>query len=96
MPVYFVAQITIRDPEEYQKYIDRAGEVFKEYKGTYLAADDRPLPLEGSWDRTRMVIIQFEDRAGFEAWYRSAEYQEILKFRLRAADCDSVLVSGIG
>ena len=96
MSFYFIAQIKINDPEEYQKYIDGAAEIFKKYKGKYLAVDNNPVILEGNWDYTRSVIIRFECKEDFEAWYDSEEYQEILKYRLKAADCDTILVEGLG
>ena len=95
MPYYFIAQIKITDPVEYQKYLDSAGEVFSKYKGMYLAVDNNPLVLEGSWDYTRTVIIQFESKTDFENWYNSKEYQNILKHRLAGAICDTVLVEGL-
>ena len=94
MDHYFIAQIKIRDEEEYRKYIEGADEVFSKYNGKYLAVDNHPEIIEGKWDYTRMVIITFNNRSDFESWYYSGEYQEILKYRLGAAICDSVLVEG--
>jgi uncharacterized protein (DUF1330 family) len=95
MSYYFLAQIRIDNETEYQQYIDRAGEVFQRFNGTYLAVDGEPLLLEGNWDYTRMVLIRFDSKEDFNAWYRSAEYQKILKYRLKAARCDTILVKGL-
>jgi uncharacterized protein (DUF1330 family) len=94
MSYYFAANIRIHDEEEYKKYLERAGEIFNKYKGSYLAIDDHPLTLEGNWEYTRVVLIRFDSRPDFDAWYQSAEYQEILKYRLSAAECDSILIKG--
>jgi uncharacterized protein (DUF1330 family) len=91
---YFIAQIRIKDEKEYQKYIDGSGEIFKKYHGAYLAVDDNPIILEGNWDYTRTVLIQFESENDFNAWYHSEDYQRILKHRLKAAACDTILVKG--
>ena len=95
MSVYFMASIRIKDEQEYQLYLDRADEIFARYKGTYLAVDKHPEELEGSWNYSRAVLIRFESSADFEAWYHSAEYQEILQYRLSAAQCDGILIEGI-
>ena len=95
MSYYFIAQIKINDEKEYQKYIDKAGEVFKKYKGKYLAVDNKPELLEGKWDYTRTVLIEFNNREDFNTWYHSPEYQNILKHRLKAATCDTILVKGL-
>jgi len=94
MSHYFIAKIKINDETGYQKYLDRAGEVFKKYKGEYLSVENRPFVLEGSWDCTRTILIRFESKQDFEDWYFSEDYQEILKYRLEAAQCDSVLIGG--
>ena len=95
MSYYFIAQIRIKDNEEYQKYIDKAGEVFKKYNGEYLSVDNNPKILEGYWDYSRTVLIRFKNIDDFNEWYNSADYQEILKYRLKAAVCDTVLAKGL-
>jgi len=96
MSHYFIAQIKILDEKEYQKYIDKADEVFNKHKGKYLVVDNTPVILEGSWDYTRTILIRFNSKSDFDEWYNSTDYQEILKYRLSAAVCDSILVEGLG
>lgn len=95
MSYFFIANIRINDNREYLKYLERAGEVFRRFNGKYLAVDGEPDCLEGRWDYTRTVLIRFDSRTDFYAWYNSKEYQEILKFRLSASDCNSILVKGL-
>lgn len=94
MAYYFLVNIRIEDELEYQKYLDQAGAIFSKYKGQYLAIDNKTRVVEGSWNYTRAVMIQFESEEDFESWYQSAEYQQILKYRLNAASCDSILIKG--
>ncbi len=94
MGIYFMASIRIKDVQEYQSYLDGSDEVFRKYKGSYLAVDSRPDVLEGTWDYSRAVLIRFETRDDFEAWYTSPEYQEILGHRLSASECDTILIEG--
>ena len=94
MSYYFVANIKIKDFKEYKKYIDEVDEIFSKYNGKYLALDDNPIELEGSWKYSRAVIIEFENKEDFENWYNSKDYQRILHYRLNAADCDTILIRG--
>ncbi len=94
MNYYFIALIRINDPIEYKKYLDKTGEVFKKYNGKYIVLDDDPIILEGTWDYTRTVIIEFGSKNDFDNWYNSPEYQEILKYRLNASTSNAVLVKG--
>ena len=95
MKCYFVAQIKIHNEKEYQKYLDRINEVFSKYKGKYLAVDSSPTRIEGKWDYSKSVIIEFPSKSDFESWYFSKDYQTILKHRLNASTCDTILLEGL-
>jgi uncharacterized protein (DUF1330 family) len=95
MTHYFVAQIKINDPTEYDKYIENFDDIFSKYKGEYLAIDESPTLLEGIWDYTKSVLIKFNSRQDFEDWYYSKDYQKILKHRLSSAKCDTILLEGL-
>jgi len=94
MSYYFMASITIRDHVEYQKYLDRADEIFARYNGTYLAVDDNPELLEGKWDSERAVLIRFDTKQDFKGWYYSEAYKEILQHRLAASRSSTILIKG--
>jgi uncharacterized protein (DUF1330 family) len=95
MKHYFVAQIRINDPDEYEKYLENFDKIFSRYNGKYLAIDESPTILEGQWNYTKSVLVTFNSHEEFDAWYYSKEYQEILQHRLRAADCDTILLEGL-
>ena len=95
MTHYFVAQIRINDPVEYEIYLDKFDDIFSKYKGEYLAIDETPTLLEGNWDYTKSVLIRFKNKKDFEDWYYSADYQSILKYRLKASKCDTILIEGV-
>jgi len=95
MTHYFVAQIRIHDHEEYEKYLEKFDDIFSRYNGEYLAIDESPTLLEGTWKYTKSVLVKFNSKKEFENWYYSEDYQKILKHRLRAAECDTILLEGI-
>ena len=94
MKHYFVANIRIHNKTEYQKYLDKVDAVFGKFSGKYLAVDCSPEVLEGKWSYSKTVIIEFRSKKDFENWYNSDEYQAILKHRLKASDCDTILIKG--
>jgi len=94
MKHYFVAQIRIHDNEEYEKYLESFDDIFSRFKGEYLSIDESPTILEGKWDYTKSVLVKFNSKKDFEDWYYSEDYQKILKHRLKAANCDTILIEG--
>jgi uncharacterized protein (DUF1330 family) len=95
MPHYFIANIKITNPDIFKKYLDKLDEIFFRYKGEFLAIDESPTLLEGDWAYTKTVLIKFNNKKDFEDWYFSDDYQEILKVRLSASKCDTILVEGV-
>jgi uncharacterized protein (DUF1330 family) len=95
MTHYFVAQIKINDPVEYEKYLDKFDDIFSRYKGDYLAIDESPTLIEGHWDYTKSVLVKFPGKQDFEDWYYSEDYQKILKHRLNSSWCDTILLQGL-
>ena len=95
MSVYAIAQLWIHDPVTYGRYVGRFMEVFKNYKGRVLAADESPLTIEGAWDGDKVVLLSFPDVASFREWAESPDYLEIAKDRKAAAKSVIVLVKGI-
>ncbi len=93
MSCYFLAQITIRDREGYQKYLDGFDEIFGRYKGIVVAVDEHPTVLEGSWPFSRTVLIRFPDEAEARRWYDSPEYRELVKHRHGSSEANIVLIA---
>lgn len=89
-----MASIRMKSEQEYERYLEHSEKIFSRYRGTYLAVDDTPEVLEGEWNYSRAVLIGFDTQEDFNAWYRSEDYQEILRHRLFAAECDSILIQG--
>jgi uncharacterized protein (DUF1330 family) len=94
MSCYFIAQITIHNPEIYQKYLDGFDEMFENFQGEVIMVDDDPLVLEGSWRHSRIVMIRFPDEADARGWYESPEYQKLVKFRWQASEAKVILATG--
>lgn len=95
MKCYFMAQIEIHNEVEYGQYLEGADTVFSKFKGRYLAVDNNPEVLEGEWEFSRAVLIEFPDEAELHRWYNSVEYKKLLKYRLNAARCNTIVIKGL-
>ena len=95
MSVYAIAQLWIHDPVTYKRYVDRFMEIFQNYKGRVLVADESPVILEGTWDGDKVIVVSFPTEALFRDWAESSEYLEIAKDRKAGATSVIMLVKGI-
>jgi uncharacterized protein (DUF1330 family) len=93
--VYAIAQLRFTDRAAYDRYQIRFMDVFNQYRGTLLAADEQPQVIEGRWDREKLVLMSFPDEAEFRSWSESVQYQSISKDREAGADSVVLLVRGL-
>jgi uncharacterized protein (DUF1330 family) len=92
MPVYIIAQISIHDRAEYDRYRAGFSAVFARYKGELLVVSEDPVILEGQWPYIRTVLIRFPSADEARRWYESPDYQAIAQHRFRASTGNIVMV----
>ena len=95
MTAYLVAQLNIHDRERYAEYGDGFMEILTKYNGKLAAVDENTETLEGDWDFTRTVLLEFPSEAAAKSWYHSEEYQQLAQHRFAASDANVVLMKGL-
>lgn len=93
MVAYWIARVTVHDPEGYGEYAKRAGPAIEAQGGRFLARGGDYTQLEGR-EHARNVIVLFPSRAQALACYNSPEYQEAIAFSKVSADRDVCIVDG--
>ena len=91
MSVYFIANVRIHNQIEFDKYLKTVDSTIEKSGGKYLAVDKNPEIIEGKWNYSRLVLLEFPDKKTLKKWYNSDEYQEILKYRLSSAESDIII-----
>ncbi|MFD2249846.1 uncharacterized protein (DUF1330 family) [Pseudochelatococcus lubricantis] len=94
MTAYWIAHVTITDPEAYAGYREQAATAFARYGAEFLARGGAFETLEGP-TLQRHVVIRFPDLASARACYDSPEYQEARRRREGAAETQLVIVEGL-
>lgn len=92
---YWIAHVTVSDPDAYRRYTEANGAAFAKYGGRFLARGGRAEVVEGH-GQGRNVIIEFDSFEKAKACWDSPEYQHAKSFRLGAATGDFVIVEGVG
>ena len=94
MKGYWIAHVTVTNPDRYRHYADAAPEAFRKYKARFLARGGRSEQLEGD-GRPRNVVIEFDSFEDAVACYNSPEYQAAKEKREEAGEADIVIVEGV-
>lgn len=95
MTVYVIAQLKFTDEDRYRKYQARFFDVFKDSGGRLLAADEKPVVLDGEWPSDKVVVMSFPDEQQAKGFLDSPGYREIAKDRIGGADTIALLVHGL-
>jgi uncharacterized protein (DUF1330 family) len=91
---YWIAHVTVSNPDQYKFYAEAAPEAFKKYGATILARGGKHEQVEGQ-GRPRNVVIEFPSLQAAIDCYNSPEYQSAKAKRKGAGDADIVLVEGL-
>lgn len=95
MPAYVIAETDITNPEQYEKYKAASPGAVAAGGGRFIVRGGELAVLEGDWQPSRLVMLEFEDLAAAKRWYESEIYQEAKQLREGAAHLRMVAVQGV-
>ena len=95
MPAYVIVETDVTNPEQYEKYKAASPGAIEASGGRFLVRGGELAVLEGDWQPSRLVVLEFEDLAAARRWYESEVYQEAQKLREGAAHLRVVAVQGL-
>jgi uncharacterized protein (DUF1330 family) len=95
MAAYLLAQLSVHDPNAYQRYREVVAPLVDRFGGRYRVRGGAIDPLEGELGAERLVVIEFQSRDAARLFYDSPEYQQILPLRRSAADGTVVIVEAV-
>jgi uncharacterized protein (DUF1330 family) len=95
MPAYVVIETNVEDPEQYELYKAASPAAVRSGGGRFVARGGELAVLEGDWQPSRLVILEFPDLDAVRRWYDSPEYVEARRLREGAANLRMVAVQGL-
>ena len=94
-PIYYVAEIDVKDPDAYGKeYAPKAQAMIKASGGRFLAADPHPVSFEGE-QKSRVVIQVWDSIEKIQSWQEMPEWKELHKIGLKYATFKEFAVQGL-
>jgi uncharacterized protein (DUF1330 family) len=95
MPAYVIVETDIQDFEQYDRYRAASPGAVHAGGGRFVVRGGELAVLEGDWDPSRLVVLEFRDLEAAKRWYDSREYQEAKRLREGAANLRMVAVQGL-
>ena len=94
MAAYFIVNVSVKDATGFEAYRQAVPATIAQYGGRYIVRGGKHELLEGAWQPTRLVVLEFPSIEAARRWYASEEYRKIKPLRLQHATGDMVLVEG--
>jgi uncharacterized protein (DUF1330 family) len=95
MAAYVIVETDITDPARYEQYKAASPGAIAAGGGRFVVRGGELAVLEGDWQPSRLVVLEFEDLAAAKRWYQSETYQQAKKLREGAAHLRMVAVQGV-
>ena len=95
MPAYVIVETDVTDPEQYEQYKAASPAAIAAGGGRFLVRGGELAVLEGEWQPSRIVVLEFEDLEAAKRWYESEAYQEAKQLREGAASFRAIAVQGV-
>jgi uncharacterized protein (DUF1330 family) len=95
MAAYVIVETDVTDPERYDRYKAASPGAIAAGGGRFLARGGELDVLEGDWQPSRLVVLEFEDLAAARRWYESESYRQARQLREGAATLRMVAVQGV-
>jgi uncharacterized protein (DUF1330 family) len=95
MAAYVIVETEVTDPDRYERYKAASSAAVAACGGRFLAHGGELAVLEGDWQPSRLVVLEFEDLAAAKRWYDSESYRQARQLRKGAARMRMVAVQGV-
>ena len=91
---YWIAHVTVTNPDTYATYMAAAPAAFKKYGGRLLARGEQATTLEGdAWQRH--AVIEFDSVEAAHTCYNSPEYSSAKQKRDGACVVSVTIIEGV-
>ncbi|MCH8873089.1 DUF1330 domain-containing protein [candidate division KSB1 bacterium] len=96
MAAYIIFDVEVTDPTLADDYLKLANESLVPFQSKTIVHGGMVEVLEGDWEPTTVVIVEFESMEQAQQWYMSPAYTKAKDILRRAASTNVILVEGNG
>ena len=95
MSAYIIFEVEVKDYEGYARNRDLIQPTLVPYEGKFLIRGGSVECLEGTWNPSRLVVVEFPDLEKAKEWWASDTYRPAKKVRQETTDTNMILVEGV-
>lgn len=95
MTAYVIFDVEVRDPQQYQSFMQGVKPALEAAGAKYLARGGTHKVYEGDWDPRRIVLLEFPSVAAWEEFYDGPTYQGLKSIRDACSSARLVSVEGL-
>jgi len=77
MSAFVIVDISVKNEMAYQEYIAEITPSVAAYNGKYLVRGGKPQTLDGNWQSSRIVIMEYPSRDRAIEWLEAEELRAI-------------------
>lgn len=90
---YAIFQEKISDWDRYmEEYLPGAAETIEAHDGEVIVGIPDPDVLEGNWDHSLTVVVEFPSVAEAQAWYNDPDYEEVKQIRIESSEYANAII----
>ena len=94
MTAYAIVDVEIHDIEPYMQYMASVKPLIEQFGGRYLVRGGEFKVIEGDYQPTRIVLLEFPDLDSIEGFYESAGYRSLKALRESCSTTNMTVVQG--
>jgi uncharacterized protein (DUF1330 family) len=95
MPAYVIVEIDVHDQVRYEDYKAMSTQSLPLHDGRFVVRGGAVETLEGEWQPSRMVVLEFPSAAKAREWWHSEDYAPAKALRQQTATTRMILVEGV-
>ena len=95
MAGYAIIDTEITDNEAFSKFIERVPAIVESYGGKFVVRGGTVEVVQGDWNPSRLVIIEFESSEQALNWENSEEFAELKELRNSASNSNVIVIEGV-
>jgi len=92
MSALVLIDLDVRNEEDMSKYEEAAIALLAKHGAKPIARDLQPVPYEGGWKPSFLVVLEFPSKEAVRRFYDSPEYEPLKQMRFKAARSNGIVV----